>query len=140
MMRPGRGGVGASAWGDRPRMVARSYEQPASFGGAPAPGPYAQGAAASFGGQSPGGGVEIPPGSVVHVHVNCGGGQCGGGPCGGGSCGGGWPPYGFYGGGLVPTLPGLWPLPPLSLGGIPVLSPYGAYGAPDFRPSCRDAS
>jgi len=98
----------APSWGGSARMVPRSYEPPPAVG-APATG------------QS----LEFPPGSVVHVHVNASNNQIGApGPSfyGGGWCGGG------VAGALVPTLPGLWPLPPLSLGGIPLASPYAAAG------------
>ena len=70
-------------------------------------------------------GLEFPPGSVVHVHVNASSNQIGASACGSPYNGGWW-----GGGALVPTLPGLWPLPPLSLGGVPLVGPYagGACG------------
>jgi len=55
-------------------------------------------------------------GNTIHIHMNCNSGNSGnndGAPCGGGGIlngGGVYPPA------LVPTLPGLWPLPPFSYG------------------------
>lgn len=103
--------------------------RPWNWGGAPAP-------------ATP----ELPAwtgGGTVHLHVNCP--QAGPGGCPPGWGGLAAPPWGYYaygappllGPALVPTLPGLWPLPPLSLGGVPV---YGGLGQapPGYPYSCRD--
>lgn len=67
-------------------------------------------------------GSEAGATTIVHVHVD--------GACGNGQYGG---PYGAF----APVLPGLWPLPPLSYGGAPLLPWSGfapGYYAPGFGP------
>jgi hypothetical protein len=49
-------------------------------------------------------------GSTIHIHMNCNSGGNDGAFCGGDRFNGGFPPA------FVPTLPGIWPLPPLSYG------------------------
>jgi hypothetical protein len=68
-------------------------------------------------------------GGGVHVHIHCHG---------GGGCGQGGDYYGRREPAFVPTLPGLWPLPPLSWGGVPLY--YGGGGScvpPPPSPLCR---
>jgi len=60
--------------------------------------------------------LEKSNGNTIHIHMNCNG--SGGGPANcGGFPGGAYPvgPLG-YNPSFVPTLPGMWPLPPLSYG------------------------
>jgi hypothetical protein len=62
-------------------------------------------------------------GNTIHIHMNCGGRDCGG-------------AYGNAYPALVPTLPGLWPLPPASYGctGFPPGLVFGCPPGPVLLP------
>jgi hypothetical protein len=103
------------------RMVPRSHHAPVTS---------AAPAIATTVGEGGGGG------GAVHVHVHCGGGG------GGYGCGdyGGHHHHHQPHGAFAPTLPGLWPLPPLSMGGVPFYFPpsyYGSGGGCVAPPVCR---
>jgi hypothetical protein len=61
--------------------------------------------------------LEKSNGNTIHIHMNCNG-SGGGGPVNCGGFPGGAYPAGALGypPSVVPTLPGMWPLPPLSYG------------------------